>query len=303
MIEPMRSGDDHGNGDPFLERTDAVVATPTAMAIGYLAHVRHGGLYTARIGFRHENGGAGTAGDVDCCDLLLTTRGSGLLAVSGEERAMRPGDVLWVRADQPYVITCADESWAFCFVRICGQVVFGLHEAYVRNGSPVTHACQNASTVLNLLKTLIKLAKVPREQNEIVANDALTHVLTLLLEGRAPNQMDLDSAPDFVSRAAAILNARFQEGVTLGELAEEVGTSKDNLSRSFKSHTGTTVHGYLLANRMRLAKELLAHTNRPVSDIARACGMPHPSHFSSTFKREVGISPLAYRRRWLASHQ
>ena len=39
----------------------------------------------------------------------------------------------------------------------------------------------------------------------------------------------------------------------------------------------------------------LASTNTPLAEIANVCGFADQSHFSSTFKRTVGLTPARYR--------
>ncbi|MBR2905418.1 MAG: helix-turn-helix domain-containing protein, partial [Lentisphaeria bacterium] len=45
----------------------------------------------------------------------------------------------------------------------------------------------------------------------------------------------------------------------------------------------------------QLAVELLAHTQTPVSMIARRCGYKDPCTFSRAFNRTMGVSPLTHR--------
>jgi AraC-like DNA-binding protein len=48
---------------------------------------------------------------------------------------------------------------------------------------------------------------------------------------------------------------------------------------------------------MEEAQRRLGHGDQSVTDIAFACGYPDSAHFASAFRRVVGVSPTAYRRR------
>ena len=49
--------------------------------------------------------------------------------------------------------------------------------------------------------------------------------------------------------------------------------------------------------RINKARMLLETTDRPIVDIALACGFCDHSHFVHTFRREQGVTPGDYRRR------
>ena len=51
-------------------------------------------------------------------------------------------------------------------------------------------------------------------------------------------------------------------------------------------------------SRMRLskAKSLLKDTNKSIEDIALDCGFSSANYFGLIFKKEVGLSPLNYKK-------
>jgi len=78
-------------------------------------------------------------------------------------------------------------------------------------------------------------------------------------------------------------------------IAEQVYLNPDYLSRIFKRETGYSISDYVLAERIKLAKELLSQTNIPISSIASSVGYGNFSHFSKIFKKYVGVGPTEYR--------
>jgi methylphosphotriester-DNA--protein-cysteine methyltransferase len=44
------------------------------------------------------------------------------------------------------------------------------------------------------------------------------------------------------------------------------------------------------------ARRLLAGTDLPVREVARACGLPTAHHFVQVFKAATGMTPTAYRQ-------
>lgn len=83
--------------------------------------------------------------------------------------------------------------------------------------------------------------------------------------------------------------------LTISSLAKSLNVSRRYLETKFKNATGTTIHDKILRIRLERAKVLLAENNRTIAEIADTCGFCSPSHFSSTFRRRVGCSPMDYK--------
>lgn len=84
--------------------------------------------------------------------------------------------------------------------------------------------------------------------------------------------------------------------LTVDDLARRAFMSPRTFARRFREATGTTPLQWLLAQRITLAKRLLETTTTPVEVVALHCGFGSATALRTHFKRQVGISPLAYRR-------
>jgi AraC family transcriptional regulator len=99
-----------------------------------------------------------------------------------------------------------------------------------------------------------------------------------------------------VSRVRDLLEGRVEAGVTLTELAREACLSEFHLLRVFKQAFGVTPARYLDGLRMERARALLLRTDRPVTEVAAACGFASPSAFGRAFRRRWGISATSLRQ-------
>lgn len=79
-------------------------------------------------------------------------------------------------------------------------------------------------------------------------------------------------------------------------IADELSLSTNYLRRVFQEIEHQSVSSYILAERLERCKELLGSTDRSVKEIAAACGFASYTHFFTSFKREVGETPLQYRQ-------
>jgi len=99
-----------------------------------------------------------------------------------------------------------------------------------------------------------------------------------------------------VARAVAYLHEHFDESPSLNQVAHHARVSPFHFHRLFTKVVGLTPKHYLLRKQVQVGKWLLRSTTLPVGKIATQCGFSSHGHFTSTFRRQVGLSPSEYRR-------
>lgn len=102
-------------------------------------------------------------------------------------------------------------------------------------------------------------------------------------------------APWQVKRATDYLLAKLDEDITLADLASSIGLSPFYFARAFKRSTGIPPQRFLMERRVERARELLAGSQMDLAEIALACGFAGQSHFTTAFKRHMGVTPGAWR--------
>ena len=139
----------------------------------------------------------------------------------------------------------------------------------------------------------------PEQAGSLYA-DLLVDALTVhLLRGNVPTSPP-PPARGLSSVALRLVHDRMEaslrEGVSLADLAREVGLSRFHFARAFKAATGLPPHQYLTTRRVERAKQLLLHTDLPICDVALESGFGSQSHLSERFRRTTGQTPLRFRR-------
>jgi len=101
---------------------------------------------------------------------------------------------------------------------------------------------------------------------------------------------------ELAEQAKYVLTVRMAEHLSLAELARELYTSPFHLARTFRAHTGFTLHGYRMELRARRALCELLETRVGFTTLAHRLGYCSLSHFSDSFQAVFGLRPSAVRR-------
>jgi AraC family transcriptional regulator len=101
--------------------------------------------------------------------------------------------------------------------------------------------------------------------------------------------------PYWLKQAKALVHARFTEKLTLDQIASEAGVHPIHLASVFRKQYQCTVGEYVRALRIEYACREIAKGKTPLAIIALEAGFANQGHFSTTFKRQTGLTPSAYR--------
>ncbi|KAF1008321.1 MAG: HTH-type transcriptional activator Btr [Luteibacter sp.] len=99
-----------------------------------------------------------------------------------------------------------------------------------------------------------------------------------------------------LDRAIAYMEERMHLSITTTSVAQACGLTVNHFSRAFARTTGQPPHRWLMGRRVERAQRLLRDSDRPLGDIAAACGFSEAGHLSRVFARLVGVPPGTWRR-------
>jgi AraC-like DNA-binding protein len=84
-------------------------------------------------------------------------------------------------------------------------------------------------------------------------------------------------------------------GPSLEQLAAAAHLSVYHFARQFKAATGLPPHQYVIARRVKRARQLLQGGDLSLAEVATHAGFSDQSQFSRHFKRFVGVTPGQFR--------
>ena len=88
-----------------------------------------------------------------------------------------------------------------------------------------------------------------------------------------------------------------KEKFSINEFAKRTGYTEYYFSHKFKQETGKSIAEYIRSAKIEYACILLAGTHMGIQEIGDELGFTSRSYFSSSFQKEIGMSPSEYRRK------
>lgn len=99
-----------------------------------------------------------------------------------------------------------------------------------------------------------------------------------------------------LARAIEYARAHYGEPVSRADMARAAGLSETRFHDLFREAMGEAPVQYLNGLRLRQAMFQLRYSDKPVGQVACACGFASDFYFSRFFKQKVGMSPRAFRQ-------
>ncbi|WP_299254305.1 AraC family transcriptional regulator [uncultured Cytophaga sp.] len=147
---------------------------------------------------------------------------------------------------------------------------------------PITQKLQLLSQALNLVK------EITVSTEELLDNSIKQAYLTSL------------DIPKLL-HAKEYIDQNISTPTTLKELSKIVCLNEFKLKKGFKEQFNTTVHNYIVEQRLCTSCVMLKEKSCPISEIAYAIGYQCPSKYIHSFRKKFGVTPGKYRKLVVAA--
>lgn len=131
-------------------------------------------------------------------------------------------------------------------------------------------------------------------------DEQLTSLLCLTIkEARCHAQSSLPyMIPSYLISIRNSFHKNFAKPFSLAELETQYKISRFRIAHEFTAAFGQSPIAYLNCLRLQKACELLMCGDDRIGEISAAVGFESTNHFINLFRREYGITPGAYRKRY-----
>lgn len=117
------------------------------------------------------------------------------------------------------------------------------------------------------------------------------------IEPMLGQQKKENKSDEKVKRMMVYVYEHFDEKLSVSDIAAAAFVSVRECFRIFSSNLGTTPEIFVRDYRLRMACQMLSSTTDSVTTIGYNCGFRNNSYFCKIFRENIGVSPLAYRKK------
>ena len=234
-------------------------------------------------------------------EIAFVVNGRGITTVNGTTYELYTGDLVIYNAGVPHSVSSqAKEDLEVHLIAFDQFEVSGLPPNCLL--PPDYDFLYHTGSMYNTFRVLLRQILVETDNKEIYYNEIaqstsqvlLLYLLRMVRENRTAIRKTEKS--DVLYRALQYIDQHYLDPLTLDQIAEHCFVSKFYLSHLFAKYKDCTVGQYILDKRLTEAKRLLNFTPLSILEIAQQCGFGDQSYFCRTFKREIGVTPRAYRQ-------
>jgi len=255
--------------------------------------------------------------------LVYVERGAGSVQVEGRHRDLRDGDVFPIGPAQVMGVGSIDGlrgfvAWSAFFLPDAVPTLSGISPLawadhpllapFVRGGADARLVVPEAdrprwSTWFAELEA--ETRRPDRVGSAAAASAGLTRPLVetarLAADQAARPSPPASGSEALVARVLDVIEARYQEPVSAGDIARALGYTPGHLTTVVRERTGRTVLEWLTERRMAEARRLLAETDLPLTAVAQRTGHRDAAYLTRRFRERHGTTPTRWRREaWVA---
>lgn len=265
--------------------------------------VRNGVSNPPRLGFKKMHWH-------DDLQFIIVTKGAASIDCAGDHFNCTKGHGALFNSGIPHRIMSdvGTEYMSFIFPeKVLGfflgsdMAAFGVGPFVGPHAQPTMHFDLSASWHEEVLGELAMAREIliNKEATGIERYRASAHILSAWsiyisnVKQRIPSKAER-AADERMKAFTDFIDENYGRDISLEDIAKSANVSKAECTRCFKRLIQMTPYAYLLSYRINKATELMREQNLNATAIARVVGFGSPSHFSTAFKKALGMTPKAY---------
>ena len=259
-------------------------------------HPLSGHLYPTAMGYYpsaalHEMGRVAH----DDYILIYCAEGQGHLKTGKYDGAIEQGDMFILPPETPHQYCSSFHApWTVFWFHFRGQSAKEYFEYLYENTNQLVINTHDVH-VLSVFRELTNAAKSSFNLDSFIHVSSLLSNL-LITCAQATRNMGKSRGGVDIEKVQEYMRQNVDKKLYLDDLASLSHVSKYHFSRRYLELTGMTPLQHFSVMKIEHASTLLEHTSLSISDIAYQLGYDDALYFSRVFKKQMKLSPRAYRR-------
>jgi len=158
----------------------------------------------------------------------------------------------------------------------------------------------NNEEIAYLINKVIKICSETSAEKNVLADLTVKELLIRIMQSQnlksvTAEHININQSP--FAYVIGYIKANLNEKISIAQLSNKACMSKATFYRLFKRELGISPNDYILAEKMKKAKVLLAKPGNKIAFISYELGFADSNYFIRAFKKIVGITPGAYQLR------
>ena len=222
----------------------------------------------------------------DVYTIECNVSGYGTITINNKTFDIHPGDFYFLLPGQTVTFTADRKDPRLALWCTAGGLRLGqmLSDAGITGDAPFAPP-ERFEALYAVMQQMHAVGTGHDRAAQLRRTACLYELMAVLTEGRTGGAADL-----FVERAVGVMESGYHTGLSVSDIAAEMGFDRCYFSTLFKARTGLSPHAYLTSLRIRKACALLSDPQRSVAEVAESVGLD-PRNFARLFKKETGKTP------------
>lgn len=218
--------------------------------------------------------------------------GRGILKINSVEYQLYSGQMFLISPHQlAYYRADYEEPWLYRWVEFNGSMSKHiLKNAGLSKSNPIFTDTADFTAA----KALSKLIDA-KEQPFSKTMQLLWEFVDSLYSGVSQNVQAFNT--DYVNKAKLLVKNNIHKPITVNYISEQIGITRNYLSRLFQKREGISIQQYILSLKMNTAAMYLKNQSISITAAAQSVGYYDTHVFNKAFKRHFGTSPTVWRQK------
>ena len=195
-----------------------------------------------------------------------------------------PGQSAYYKAD-------GNEPWLYRWIEFNGSLAADImSSAGFSDGSAVL--CDSEGKIGDAIKQLVDAHGSSYEY----MMSLLWYAFSVMVQNPADTKAQTHTEI-YLTNAQNYIHSNLHKKLTVSEIADFLGISRNHLSRIFTKEKGMTIQQYIISTKLNTAAQYLKNRDLTIKEIAYSVGYSDPLEFSKAFKKHFTLSPSKWRSK------
>ena len=224
------------------------------------------------------------------------TAGKGHIECDGKKWTVGAGDFYFLnRLHSHFYYSDQQDPYSKIWINAGGRLLDGVINAYgLTDGALVI---PNSQTGLLIERVHTLLRSIDAENSEATMTECAKVMCDLIITAATEHRKVQQATVSTAEKIKDYIDSGLAYNVSLDDIAQHFYLNKSYIISIFSTKYGFTPKQYILERKMQAARTMLEENLYSVSEIADILNFSSSQHFSSAFKKKVGVSPDEYRRQ------